>query len=66
MQSVHIAEYLLCNMILQENECDLLQLQGQAEKALLISIIESSKCVNITDAILISLLMQLMLSVCSL
>ena len=64
MQSVHIAEYLLCNMILQENECDLLQLQGQAEKAL--SIIESSKCVNITDAILISLLMQLMLSVCSL
>ena len=50
MQNVHIAEYLLCNMILQENECDLLQLQGQAE----VSIIESSKCVNITDAILIS------------
>ena len=64
MQSVHIAEYLLCNMILQESECDLLQLQGQAEKAL--SIIESSKCVNITDAILISLFMQLMLSVFSL
>ena len=54
--------FLLCNMTLQENECNLLQ--GQAEKAL--SIIESSKCVNITDAIFTSLFIQLMLNIFSL
>lgn len=62
MQSVYIAEYLLCNVIFQDNEHDLLQ--GQVEKAL--SIIESSKCVKITNAIFISLFIQLMLSIFSL